>query len=50
MLFTGIIAALLARFTDHPARHQPPAPTDSPRERDEDEPKADSRDPHARRC
>ncbi|MGJ4855107.1 hypothetical protein AB4037_28865 [Labrys sp. KB_33_2] len=49
MLFTGIIAALIARFTDDPARHLPPPSSDAPRDRDEEKPTTDSVDPLTRR-
>ncbi|WP_187829707.1 hypothetical protein [Labrys sp. KNU-23] len=50
MLFTGIIAALIARFIDDPARHLPPPSSDAPRDRDEEKPTTDGVDPLTRRC
>lgn len=50
MLFTGIIAALIARFTDDPARRLPPPSSDVPHGHEEEKPKADKVDPLPRRC
>ncbi|GLS21347.1 hypothetical protein GCM10007874_43640 [Labrys miyagiensis] len=55
MLFTGFIAALIARFYDYQAqrlrdRRLPPMHSDESRNGDEDEPGAGKSGPLARNC
>ena len=52
MLFTGFIAALIARFHDHQAqrRRAPPMRRKKPRDRDKDGPGAGKSGPLARNC
>lgn len=50
MLFTGIIAALIGRLIDNPARRLPPPSSEAPNGREEEKPTADKVDPLSRRC